>query len=461
MKKQFWLILLLFTTQIGISSTLIDFKVGDLVVFKKTSDLFIGKITDINNNNAVIEYIDPISPDKLKEYIAEISTLIKVKVINEKNDLELKMMVFFKNNISGKLYEGYVAKITETTALIEYTEPSEPNINKKQETEFGQIFIDAKTTHKEIVEEPKKEEKPIVTQEIVSDFKIGDLVRFKKLSSKTNYEGKIVGIKQNIAYIEYIDAADSKTKKIEKDFNELTKVKTEFKKGDFVKFKNLLGNELEGKITVIKQNIAEVEFIDPKEPSITATIEKNLNELTKIEKLSTTNVETPSPVINKKRTKTIDSTNKAKSYLKHTVAVNGLQFAFHRASIWYEYKFKELIGLRIPIYIDWDAPNGSYYSRFIFSIGINPKFYFNRHKIIKGFAGVEVIAGINPTKYKNLGENFYYMDFLGDVGISINPINHLNITVNCGAGINIDLGQHINTKAQFSYYPEISIGYDF
>ncbi len=324
MKKQLLLILLLFITRVGFSFTLIDFKVGDWVVFKKTNELFIGKISDINNNNAVIEYVDPISPDKLKEYIAEISTLIKVKIIKEKNDLELKMMVFFKNNNSGKLYEGYIAKITGTTALIEYTDPSVPNKILEQETEFSKIFIAVKSIQKESFKKTKSEKNP----------------------AKSNVE-------------------NLKPAKIKPD------------------------------------------------------------------------------------------------YLKHIIAVNGLQFAFKRASIWYEYKFKELIGLRIPIYIDWDAPNGSYYNQCVFSVGINPKFYFNRNKIIKGFAGVEVIAGINPTKYKNLGDNFYYMDFLGDVGISINPIKHLNITVNCGAGINIDLGQHINTKALFSYYPGISIGYNF
>jgi len=365
-----------------------DFKVGDLVVFKKNNQgiLLEGKITEINNNTAVIEYIDPNEPNKTKEYILEMDKLTKIEKVKNKSDLELNMLVIFKKANNDTLREGKITELGKTRALIEYSDPAEPTKVKECDLEFSRIY---------------------------------------KISNPVKQEVKV----------------EIKTKELPKT------IKNEFEIGDFVKFKKLTGNEIEGKIIAIKENMAEVEYTDPAEPLKSKSIEKSVNELTKIKELA--KVEKEKVIVNEEKSEEKKGKTKS-SYLKNTISIDVLQFAFKRASIWYEFKPKELIGIRIPVYINWKD--------LIYSIGINPKFYFNKNKLIQGFAGPEIIGSIKPYQIKSL--TIYYLDFLADVGISINPIKNFNITVNCGAGLNIDLG-NLQTKTRFSYFPGVSLGYNF
>ncbi len=386
-----------------------DFKVGDLVVFKKNEQgiLLQGKITEINNNNAVIEYIDPSEPNKTKESIVELTRLTKIIKIESKSDLELNMPIIFKKVNNERLWEGKVTGINKSGAIIEFIDPLEPSKVKEYEAEFNRMYRLSSTIKKEVKSEVKIEELP--------------------------------------------------------------KIKNDLKIGDFVKFKKLNGVEFEGKILVLNENIAEVEYIDASEPEKIKSIEKNVIELTKINKL--TKIEKEIVVIKEEKVKE----NKIKikpTYLKNTIAVDGLQFVFKRASVWYEYKFKELIGLRIPFYFGWTSDAG------IYSLGVNPKFYFNKSKIIKGFAGPSVIVSIEPKAFYHTfksyydpytGNSFVYynqfycnylLDILGDVGVAITPIKLLNITLNCSAGLRMDFGGHNDFK-KFIYYPELSVGWNF
>ena len=380
-----------------------DFKVGDMVMFKKNEQgiLLQGKITEINNNSAVIEYIDPNEPNKTKESIVELIKLTKIIKIESKSDLELNMPIVFKKVNNERLWEGKVTGINKSGAIIEFIDPQEPSKIKEYEADFNQMYSVSATLKKEFKSEIKIEELP--------------------------------------------------------------KIRNDLKIGDFVKFKKLNGVEFEGKILVLNENIGEVEYIDPSEPDKIKSIEKNVIELTKIEK----------EIVVVKEEKVKEKKIKIKpTYLKNTIAVDGLQFVFKRASVWYEYKFKELIGLRIPFYFGWTSDAG------IYSLGVNPKFYFNKSKIIKGFAGPSVIASIEPKAFYHTfksyydpysGNSFVYynqfycnylLDILGDVGVAITPIKPLNITLNCSAGLRMDFGGHNDFK-KFIYYPEVSIGWDF
>jgi hypothetical protein len=244
-------------------------------------------------------------------------------------------------------------------------------------------------------------------------------------------------------------------------------INPDFKQGDKVYFTlSDYPRPITGLVVATFQNTMLVSYINSRkggrktevEIEYSSVIKKIKSYNNKIEKEKTdtnSNKVKVKPVtkITKEKVKPDSSENKNKiplSYLHHTIAVDGLQFAFKRASIWYEYKPTELIGIRIPVYINW--------SDLIYSLGVNPKFYFNRNSIIQGFAGPSIIGSIQP--HETTSKTIFYLDFLGDVGISINPIRNFNITVNCGAGLNINMGQ-VNTTAKFSYYPEVSVGYNF
>lgn len=369
----------------------IEFKIGDLVVFKKNNQeiLLEGKITEINKNIAVVEYIDPNEPDKPKEYIIEIDKLTKISIIENKSDLEINMPIIFKKVNTQRLLEGKVTAINQTSAIIEYTDPLEQNKEKEYDAAFKRLYKFTNSSKKEVKTENK----------------------------------------------------------IEVKTEEIPPIKFDIKIGDFVKFKKLTGIEFEGKVIALKEDVAEVEYSDPSEPGKIKSIEKKVSELTKMKELTKT--EKVIAIVKEEKTKEKKIRVKP-TYFRNTIAVDGLQIIFNRASIWYEYKPKELIGIRIPVYINWKD--------LIYSIGINSKFYFNKNKLIQGFAGPEIIGSIKP--YAVSYNTIYYVDFLGDFGVSITPIKHLNITVNCGLGLNIDLG-HLNTKSKFAYFPAVSVGYNF
>lgn len=124
---------------------------------------------------------------------------------------------------------------------------------------------------------------------------------------------------------------------------------------------------------------------------------------------------------------------------------------------WYERRvWNNRIGIRIPLYICYGqnySPGfrgmrvGRRYVEvtegFAFATGINPKFYFNKHKVIRAFAGPEADIGYTRDYKFSIGYNNrrYSGDpgtgnvqLAGMAGININPIARFNITVEGGAG---------------------------
>ena len=131
----------------------------------------------------------------------------------------------------------------------------------------------------------------------------------------------------------------------------------------------------------------------------------------------------------------------------------------------YERRLKNgIIGFRIPLYIGfsqniiaglsvfepgWGGFNNpvSFNSTgaFNMAVGFNPKFYVNRHRVIRLFAGPEADIGFSIYRYTS-SNSYYYTNYayelhkvgsfsaLGVVGLSINPKERFNLTVHGGAG---------------------------
>lgn len=259
-----------------------NFKVGDLVVFKKFEQGFLleGKITEINQTMALVEYIDPDEPTKIKDFSIELDKLTKVEIVNSRTSLDLNLKIIFKKINSERLYEGVIIGINQTNVVIEYKEPLEPKKTKEIVVEFSKLYRIVTTDNKDEIIENKVVQKP----ENNAILKIGDYVKFKKLSSENEFEGIITVLKENIVEIEYYDPATPSIKRsIEKKANELTKIEKltqwdidnnintkkaivinpDFKAGDKVFFKSLMP-ALSGIIIETYQNTALIEFIDIK-----------------------------------------------------------------------------------------------------------------------------------------------------------------------------------------------------
>jgi hypothetical protein len=144
-----------------------------------------------------------------------------------------------------------------------------------------------------------------------------------------------------------------------------------------------------------------------------------------------------------------------------------LGFTFLSVSQSYERRLKNgWLGFRVPLYIGFEGGSiagvgtftpgeGVFYPAsngvtggFSIATGINPKFYFFDRRIVRVFAGPEVTIGYSEaTDYSY--NNSYYNNFytypglnrngtvaaLIKAGLSINPIDKFNITIDGGAGI--------------------------
>ena len=152
--------------------------------------------------------------------------------------------------------------------------------------------------------------------------------------------------------------------------------------------------------------------------------------------------------------------------LLNTWSFNTIGFAHLSACQSYERRLKNgFIGLRVPLNIGFGTNliagvgvflpgSGLEYSltfesvgAFNMSVGFNPKFYINKHRIIRLFAGPEADIGFSIYKYRYPRYASYYttnnneglhrvgtFSGLGIVGLSINPKERFNITVHGGAG---------------------------
>lgn len=151
-------------------------------------------------------------------------------------------------------------------------------------------------------------------------------------------------------------------------------------------------------------------------------------------------------------------------------------------TLWYERRVWDgRIGIRIPIYLSY-AQNFSpgfhgmrigrnyinTHDGFACATGINPKFYLNKHKIIRAFAGPE--ANIGYTRYSNSvlnncyrwrgGINNFNFHAAGMAGININPFARFNVTIEGGAGYTIVFAGN-NQTANPTWRIGLSMGGNF
>ncbi|MCG9909758.1 MAG: hypothetical protein MH137_00525 [Flavobacteriales bacterium] len=147
---------------------------------------------------------------------------------------------------------------------------------------------------------------------------------------------------------------------------------------------------------------------------------------------------------------------------------------FTTVGIWYERRLTPFFALKIPFEMNVASYNQS------FMIGFMPKYYFNRSKIIQGFAGPEILLGVGKDKYYDFTNSYYNYptniytqnrpSFINtaaaNVGMSINPIECFNMTMDMGIGVNIfnyfkTTGYQDQSMAKFMFKLGISMGYNF
>lgn len=143
---------------------------------------------------------------------------------------------------------------------------------------------------------------------------------------------------------------------------------------------------------------------------------------------------------------------------KNTYSLDILGAVATTVTQWYERRvFNNRIGIRIPLYLSYGqnySPgfhailNNYWRGRtsqrgFAMATGINPKFYFNKHRIIRAFAGPEADIGYTAYPTEAIGfdsPNNRGYHRTGNVqlaemaGININPVARFNVTIEGGAG---------------------------
>jgi hypothetical protein len=142
-----------------------------------------------------------------------------------------------------------------------------------------------------------------------------------------------------------------------------------------------------------------------------------------------------------------------------------LGFAFLSVSQSYERRLKNgLVGFRVPLYIGFigggiagigqfvpgqGVTNYSYlgYNGFSVATGLNPRFYLFKRRIVRAFTGPEVTIGYSATnlyQYYDGYPNSYStytairsgtFTALGKAGISLNPVDKFNISIDGGFGV--------------------------
>lgn len=185
------------------------------------------------------------------------------------------------------------------------------------------------------------------------------------------------------------------------------------------------------------------------------------------------------------RERTLEESEPTHLRTKNTFSIDPLGLLASSVTVWYERRVWDgKLGIRIPLYlcfnqnyspgfnvIEKNRPkpltifpfggtlipnphNPNLQSGFAFATGINLKFYLNKHKIVRAFAGPETDFGYTayPRNTQFLDYIDYYPNYYrtgnfqaaGMAGININPIGHFNISVEGGAGYNIALAKNFN-----------------
>ncbi|HLP51796.1 MAG TPA: hypothetical protein VK154_13000, partial [Chitinophagales bacterium] len=140
----------------------------------------------------------------------------------------------------------------------------------------------------------------------------------------------------------------------------------------------------------------------------------------------------------------------------NTIAFDFLGPVSQSMTMWYERRvWNGRIGIRIPVYLCYGQNYSpgfhgmrigrkyiDAYDGFACATGINPKFYFNKHKIFRVFAGPEADIGytryadvvLRPYRNRRDFSHIFNLQLAGMAGININPFARFNLTIEGGAG---------------------------
>jgi hypothetical protein len=140
----------------------------------------------------------------------------------------------------------------------------------------------------------------------------------------------------------------------------------------------------------------------------------------------------------------------------NTLALDLLAPVSNSMALWYERRvWQGRIGIRVPLYLSYGqnySPGyhgmriGKAYIQstqgFACATGINPKFYFNKHKVFRVFAGPEANVGYTrdargsfvTERNRRYFTNTCNVQAAGMAGININPFARFNVTLEGGAG---------------------------
>lgn len=146
---------------------------------------------------------------------------------------------------------------------------------------------------------------------------------------------------------------------------------------------------------------------------------------------------------------------------KNTFATDQMSYLYYSLNYWYERRvWNDRIGIRVPFHITYGA-NGapgygiSFLQRVIlvnsggfgFSTGINPKFYFNRHRHVRAFAGPELTIGYSRLYAMNYNSR-YYSNY--KTSRDVNAGNFASLIV-AGVCFNIRDKGHITLEGGYGY----------
>lgn len=161
-----------------------------------------------------------------------------------------------------------------------------------------------------------------------------------------------------------------------------------------------------------------------------------------------------------------DDQNRAENfqfYDKNITASYVVYDEFKGFSLEYEERvFSDDFGLKIPLYIVFkDGVN-------IISTGLNIKYYLYENTWLKAFVGPEINVGyLQDENLERLDLEVINLQVLGDVGISLTPIDRISITPHVGFGygsaflVSNESNRSVSLASGFTFNFNIGIGYHF
>ncbi len=178
-----------------------------------------------------------------------------------------------------------------------------------------------------------------------------------------------------------------------------------------------------------------------------------------------------------------------------------LGFTFLSVSQSYERRLKSgLVGFRVPLYVGFIGGSiagvgtftpgagisptrqyGSASGGFSIATGVNPKIYLFNRRVVRAFVGPEVTIGYSEANYYDYNYNNYYNYNTGNysyssnsfvnrngtvtaiikTGLSLNPLDKFNITIDGGAGIGDMFGGTLPYGLVRLWHIGLSLGTNF